>query len=249
MSASSVSVRTGIPYGASTPAGGAGRSVLEGAFALLAAVERAQGAGLTRLSSESGLPKATAHRLLEQLTALGAVERHAGGYRVGWRMFQLGQDWQPHPRLRSAAAEPARRLAELTGTAVGTAVLRRHRTLLVEWFPGSETAPTDRSPRPWYTAAGKACAATTPGHRLPPGPVPASWAQEAHDIRARGFAVDRGVLAPGAHCVAAPLYCAGDTPVAALFAVAGPAHRLERVADVVRRAGGCISARLRCERG
>ncbi|WP_075737184.1 IclR family transcriptional regulator [Streptomyces acidiscabies] len=242
---------TGISYGASTSTGGGGRGVLEGAFALLAAVERAQGAGLTRLSSESGLPKATAHRLLEQLTALGAVERHAGGYRVGWRMFQLGQDWQPHPGLRTAAAEPARRLAELTGTAVGTAVLRRHRTLLVEWFPGSEGAalstPTDRFPRPWYTAAGKACAATTPGHRLPPGPVPASWPREAQDIRARGFAVDRDVLAPGARCVAAPLYCGGGTPVAALFAVAGRAHRLERVAEVVRRTGGCISTRLRRE--
>lgn len=220
-----------------------GRSVLEGAFALLAAVERTPGAGLTRLSSESGLPKATAHRLLDQLAALGAVERHAGAYRLGWRMFQLGQDWQPHPRLRSAAAEPARRLAELTGTVVGTAVLRRNRTLLVDWFPGEKSSPVDRSPRPWYTAAGKACAAH-PGHALPPGPLPPSWPQEAREIRARGYALDRGVLAPGAHCVAAPLYCTAGTPVAALFAVTGPAHRLDRVADAVRRTGGHISGRL-----
>ncbi|MHC5902792.1 IclR family transcriptional regulator [Streptomyces sp. S6] len=246
MSGSSVSLRAGIEHGARTPADGAGRGVLEGAFALLAAVERAPGAGLTRLSAESGLPKATAHRLLEQLTALGAVERHSGGYRLGWRMFQLGQDWQPHPGLRAAAAEPACRLAELTGTVVGTAVLRRHQTLLIEWFPGNGRTPTDRSPRPWYTAAGKVCAAH-PGHPFPPGPVPASWPQEAREIRARGFALDRGVLAPGAHGVAAPLYCTGDTPVAALFAVAGPAHRLERVADAVRRTGAHISARLRRE--
>jgi DNA-binding IclR family transcriptional regulator len=220
--------------------------VLEGAFELLAAVERVEGAGLTRLSYESGLPKATAHRLLEQLAALGAVERYARGYRIGWRMFQFGQGWQPHPKLRSAAAVPARRLAELTGTAVGTAVLRRHRTLLIEWIPGegvSPPAPTDRSMWPWYTAAGKVCAAA-PGHRLPPGPVPDSWPQEAQAIRERGVAIDRGVLIPGMHCVAAPLYCAGDTPVAALFAVAGPAHRLERLADTVRRTGDAISARL-----
>jgi len=244
MSGSSVSVRVGIEHGLRVPAGGAGRSVLEGAFTLLAAVERAPGAGLTRLAGESGLPKATAHRLLEQLAALGAVERHAGGYRVGWRMFQLGHDWQPHPGLRSAVAEPARRLAELTGTTVGTAVLRRNRTLLLAWFPGEGASPADRSPRPWYTAAGKVCAAH-PGHPLPPGPVPASWPQEARDIRARGFAVDRDVLAPGAHCVAAPLYCTGDAPVAALFAVAGPGYRLDRVADAVRRTGGHVSARLR----
>ncbi|MET8976566.1 helix-turn-helix domain-containing protein [Streptomyces sp. NPDC004539] len=227
-------------------ADGAGRGVLEGAFALLAAVERLEGAGLTRLAGESGLPKTTAHRLLEQLAALGAVERHAGGYRIGWRMCRLGQDWQPHPELRTAAAGPARRLAALTGAAVGTAVLRGHRTLLVDWFPGEEESspvPADLSARPWYTAAGKVCAAA-PGHRFPPGPVPAAWAREAREIRARGFAVDRGVLTAGAHCVAAPLHCSGDTPVAALFAVVGPGHRLDRVADVVRRTGGCVSARL-----
>ncbi|GGS14076.1 IclR family transcriptional regulator [Streptomyces humidus] len=223
-----------------------GRSVLEGAFELLAAVERSRGAGLTRLASESGLPKATAYRLLEQLVGLGAVERFADGYRIGSRMFQLGNGWQPHPGLRSTAAGPARRLAEVTGAAVGIAVLRHDRTLLLHWTPGEAVtfpASRDRSAWPWFTAAGKVLAAA-PEYRFPPSAVPASWPREARAIRERGVAVDQGILMPGVCCVAAPLYAASRAPVAALFTAAGPARRPERLADVVRRTGAAISAGL-----
>ncbi|MEU9190561.1 helix-turn-helix domain-containing protein [Streptomyces sp. NPDC048484] len=228
----------------STHAGG--RSVLEGAFELLAAVERTRGAGLTRLSSESGLPKATTYRLLEQLIGLGAVERFADGYRIGSRMFQLGNGWQPHPKLRSTAAEPARRLAGVTGAAVGIAVLRHDRTLLLHWTPGEAVpfpASRNQSAWPWYTAAGKVLAAA-PEYRFPPSAMPASWRREARAIRERGVAVDQGILMPGVCCVAAPLYAVSSAPVAALFAATGPAHRPERLADVVRRTSRAISAGL-----
>ncbi|MFD9396221.1 IclR family transcriptional regulator [Streptomyces sp. NPDC060000] len=228
------------------PPGGGGRSVLAGAFELLAAVERTGGAGLTRLAAESGLPKATAHRLLEQLVGLGAVERDVDGYRIGSRMFQLGNGWQPHPRLLAAAAEPARRLAAVTGAAVGVAVLRCDRTLVLDWTPGEAMAfPAlrNRSAWPWYTAAGKVLAAA-PEYRFPPSVVPASWPREGRAIRERGVAVDRGVLTPGVCCVAAPLYDVSGAPVAALFAATGPAHRPERLADVVRRTSTAISAGL-----
>lgn len=255
---SSVRVRTGSEPGACGGTDGpaptsvrpsahaGGRSVLEGAFELLAAVERSRGAGLTRLSSESGLPKATAHRLLEQLVGLGAVERFVDGYRIGSRMFQLGNGWQPHPRLRSTAAEPARRLAEVTGAAVGIAVLRHDRTLLLHWTPGEAvTFPASRnqSAWPWYTAAGKVLAAT-PEYRFPPSAMPASWPREARAIRECGVAVDQGILMPGVCCVAAPLYDVSSAPVAALFTATGPAHRPERLADVVRRTSRAISAGL-----
>ncbi|MBQ0852321.1 helix-turn-helix domain-containing protein [Streptomyces sp. BH-SS-21] len=224
----------------------AGRSVLEGAFELLTAMERTRGAGLTRLSSESGLPKATAHRLLEQLIGLGAVERSADGYRIGSRMFQLGNRWQPHPGLRATAAEPARRLAAVTGAAVGIAVLRHDQTLVLDWASGETgayTALRSRSAWPWYTAAGKVLAAS-PEYRFPPSSVPASWPREGRAIRESGVAVDQGILTPGVCSVAASLYDASGTPVAALFAATAPAHRPERLADAVRRTSTAISARL-----
>ncbi|WP_157110519.1 helix-turn-helix domain-containing protein, partial [Nocardia anaemiae] len=72
-----------------------GRGVLEGAFALLEVLAHGNAMGLTRLASAAGLPKATAYRLLNQLVAEGAVQRLGGRYRIGPRVFRLGQTWQP----------------------------------------------------------------------------------------------------------------------------------------------------------
>ena len=51
-----------------------GRGVLEGAFALLEALrQHGDEAGVTELAVACGVPKSTAHRLLEQLVALDRV--------------------------------------------------------------------------------------------------------------------------------------------------------------------------------
>ncbi|QQM40577.1 helix-turn-helix domain-containing protein [Streptomyces liliifuscus] len=233
--------------GTGTPGVG-GRGVLEGAFALLEAVERATEAGLTALSSECGLPKTTAYRLLEQLVALGAVERRGTGYRMGHRMFRLGHSWQPYPGLRAAARGPARQLVRATGTTVGVAVLRSGRTMVLDWTPG-EAGEALGSLRegmtwPWFTAAGKVLVAQArPG--LPLGPLPTAWRQQAATIRDRGVAFDREELAEGVCCVAVPLYGAGHVPVAALCVLTDPAHHLERLGEVARGTGHAISAALR----
>ncbi|MEV6544011.1 helix-turn-helix domain-containing protein [Streptomyces sp. NPDC051665] len=224
-----------------------GRSVLEGAFALLEAVERAVEAGPTRLASDCGLPKTTAYRLLEQLADLGAVERCGGSYRVGPRMFRLGSAWQPHPRLRAAAREPMRRLAQVTGTTVGIAVLWKGETLMVEWCPEDARRPDPLETRmtwPWFTAAGKVLVATAaPAPLL--GPLPASWARDAEAIRERGAAFDREEVVTGVCCAAVPLLGVRGTPVAALCVLTDPAHHLERLAETARRTGRVISAGLR----
>ncbi|MFF3448768.1 IclR family transcriptional regulator [Streptomyces sp. NPDC002667] len=225
-----------------------GRSVLEGAFALLGALERAQVAGLTRLAADCGLPKTTAYRLLDQLAELGAVERCAGGYRVGPRLFRLGQRWQPHPGLRAAASESARRLAEVTGAMVGVNVLREGQTLVLDWTPGAPDGVRDQlrldAVWPWFTAAGKVLVAGA-HPRLPLGPQPAGWRREAAVIREDGVAFDREELVPGVCCVAVPLRGPGGRTVAALSVVTGAGRRLDRLADVVQRAGTTISAGLR----
>jgi DNA-binding IclR family transcriptional regulator len=225
-----------------------GRSVLEGAFGLLGALERAQVAGPTRLAADCGLPKTTAHRLLEQLEELGAVERCAGGYRVGPRLFRLGQRWQPHPGLRAATWESARRLAHVTGAMVGVNVLREGQTLVLDWTACAPDAVHDRLRHdvswPWSTAAGKVLVASArPG--LPLGPLPNSWQREAAVIREEGVAFDREELVAGVCCVAVPLKGPTGVTVAALSVVTDSAHRLDRLADVVQRAGRTISAGLR----
>lgn len=101
----------------------------EGIFAVLESLERSiEGLGLTALASASGLPKATTHRLLEQLVELGAVEQHCGQYRIGPRMFRLGQAWQPHQRLHHAGKRALRNLAFVTKASAMLSVLYDNKT-------------------------------------------------------------------------------------------------------------------------
>ncbi|MEU6254460.1 helix-turn-helix domain-containing protein [Streptomyces sp. NPDC047043] len=222
----------------------AGRSVLEGAFALLNALRQEEDAGVTRLASACGLPKTTAYRLLDQLAELGAVERSAGRYRIGPGMFRLGHGWQPYPGLRSAARRPLRRLATVTGMTVALAVLHQGQTLVLDWTTVADVAlPDDRQTWPWYTAAGKVLAASArPGPPL--GPLPRTWPEEAGRIRECGAAYDREEVLEGVCCAAVPIRAANGVPVAALSVLTDPDHRLERLADAARRAASAVAAGL-----
>ncbi|MDC0768751.1 IclR family transcriptional regulator [Streptomyces sp. HD] len=222
-----------------------GRSVLEGAFALLNAVQQDGGAGVTTLASACGLPKTTAYRLLDQLVELGAVERSAGRYRIGPGMFRLGHGWQPYPGLRSVAQRPLRRLAAATGMTVALAVLHQGQTLVLDRTTVADSLrpPDDRQTWPWYTAAGKVLVAwAQPG--LPLGPLPRNWPAEAGLIRECGAAYDREEVLEGVCCAAVPVYAADGVPVAALSVLTDPDHRLERLADTARRAASAITAEL-----
>ncbi|MFK0154473.1 IclR family transcriptional regulator [Streptomyces sp. NPDC090499] len=239
--------QTVSPAGPGGPlAGAAGRGVLEGAFALLHALQEEQGAGVTALAEVCGLPKTTAYRLLDQLAELGAVERSAGRYRIGPGMFRLGNGWQPYPGLRPAAARPLRRLAAVTGATAALAVLHRGQTLVLDWTAPADAAcplPDDRTVWPWYTAAGKVLAAWgRPGPA--PGPPPRDWPREAARIRESGAAYDREEVLAGVCCAAVPVAVAGGVPVAALCVLTGPGHHLERLADTARRAASAVTAGL-----
>ncbi|SDY33674.1 IclR helix-turn-helix domain-containing protein [Amycolatopsis xylanica] len=99
------------------------RSVLEGAFTLLDALVRHRGeAGLTQLADSCSIPKATAHRLLDQLTELEVVQRSENRYRIGVQAFRLGQWWQPYPRLLDLARHRLRLLATTTRASAVLAV-------------------------------------------------------------------------------------------------------------------------------
>lgn len=209
-----------------------GRGVLESAFALLGALEQTGAAGVTRLAAECGLPKTTAHRLLEQLSSLGAVERSRGGYSIGARVFQLGHSWQPYRALRSAVREPMRRLAVATGVTVTVNVLRDGADMIVDCVPGRDglAVPLDSGGMwPWLTASGKTLVAgVDPGRggfggdfsgraADPSGkaPLPASWRREAAAIRDRGVAFDREEVVAGICCAAVPLHGGPGAPAAA----------------------------------
>jgi IclR family transcriptional regulator, acetate operon repressor len=92
-------------------------SVLGKSFTLLNALaDHSDGVGLTWIAHSCGIPKTTTHRLLGQLEALGVVVRSEGRYRVGSRIFRIGQAWEPYPHLLTAVRRPLNELAATTRT-------------------------------------------------------------------------------------------------------------------------------------
>ncbi|MEU1403760.1 helix-turn-helix domain-containing protein [Streptomyces sp. NPDC005728] len=204
-----------------------GRSVLEGAFLLLEELARSGESGLTQLASRTDLSKATAHRLLDQLVALGAVHRHAGRYRMGSRAFRFGQAWQPAPLLRSAAAHPLRGLAAACRGSVSMSVRESDGVLVVGGMHGEAD---DVFP-------------LRAGVVLPPASAAETVINGAHkDEVAYDYAAVRAPLC----CVAAPVRTPAGAIVAAVAVVVlkENRHLLPSLAEATRRTADLVSANL-----
>lgn len=181
-----------------------GRSVLEGAFALLevlAAADAGAGLGLTEAAQRAGLPKSTAHRMLEQMCEIGAVERLFRGYVVGPLAGRLVQGrGRLHARIRAAVGRPAIRLAKLTRADVVVCVLAGSEVVVVAAVSGHSA----RVP------------AVSPGTMLP------------------SSAAVAGVLLGGAaRGAAAAIRCPEGRAVAAIGLLATPANDLQLMRQLV----------------
>ncbi|MER6379146.1 IclR family transcriptional regulator [Streptomyces sp. NPDC001118] len=222
-----------------------GRPVLDGAFALLEALAaHDEDLGLTRLAEHAGLPKTTAHRLLDQLVTLGAVQRRAGRYRVGSLTFRLGQAWQPAQLLRTATAQPLRRLTlEFAHVGLSVAVPDGGGPLLVAGIRGEvDELFTLRAGAvlPPGTAAEVLFAPAAP----PPGQSGRAWSRRVVLARDRGVAYDHEECVPGLFCVAAPVRGPSGNVVAAINATVFDPRRLTPLADALRRAAAMAGTNL-----
>ncbi len=84
---------------------GARRSVLGRVDCVIGAFDRADGAlTLHELTERTGLPKSTVHRMVDQLVAIGWIEREVSGYRIGMRLFEIGGLASRRSRLSDLAA-------------------------------------------------------------------------------------------------------------------------------------------------
>ncbi|WP_083471731.1 IclR family transcriptional regulator [Kibdelosporangium phytohabitans] len=235
--------------GSGSKSGQHGRRVLEGAFLVLEEVARAGEAGLTQLAATTGLPKATVHRLLLQLAELGAVRREAGRYRVGARVFRLGQAWDPVPALRAASRQPLRQLAAVTGQAsVGLSVQEAERSTLISCRRGEldEILPWRVGTLlPHGCAVDIVSATCTPGVPPPDGYSAAAWKRVVSRAFDQGMAFDYTKSGPwGACCMGAPIHAPSGRVVAALALAVLDERRLAALAPAVRRFAGMITANL-----
>jgi DNA-binding IclR family transcriptional regulator len=208
---------------------------------------------LAQIVRRTGLPRSSAHRMLERLVALRWLRRSGRDYELGMRLVELGSLAVHQDRLHRAAAPLLHELHRATGLVVHLAVLDGPDVVYLEKIGDRMTAaiPTrvgGRQPA-HCTAVGKALLAySQQAGAQQTDPVdltarrtkysictPAALTQELTKVRSHGVAFDREESLAGFNCVAAPIGNPGEAVAA--VSVCGPANRMaldQRLAGPVR---------------
>lgn len=198
---------------------------------------------LQDIVDRSGLPRSTAHRILDQLVRLRWLDHRGGDYGLGMRALELGGLAVAHNSLREATAPLLHDLHVRTGVTVHLHVLDRLDVVCLDKLSGRSGAslPTrvgGRTPA-HATASGKAILAWTDPRQVDatfrgklvsrtPRTLPTMEAleQELAKVRARGgLAYDREESSPGVACVAAPLR--GSARAVAAVSLSGDVSRMD----------------------
>jgi len=201
---------------------------------------------LSDLAARTGIPRATAFRLLSTLESSGFVRKAGGEYHLGVKCFVLGNIVAADLDLEDVAHPHLVALRDTTRETTHLAILDDWQVVYLERLPSPHPVGFMRSRvgailPAFCTALGK----TLLSHR--PEPDVAKWAasqkfrsmtphtitsakrllKELRDVRARGYAVDEEEHELGVRCVAAPVRNHHGEVVAAI-SVAGPSDRLPR---------------------
>ncbi|MGH3637223.1 IclR family transcriptional regulator [Mycobacterium sp.] len=207
---------------------------------------------LAQVVRRTGLPRSSAHRMLERLVQLRWLRRQGRDYELGMRLMELGSAAVHQDRLHRAALPLLHELHRATGLVVHLAVLDGTDVVYLEKIAGgfgAEIPSRVGGRQPAHcTAVGKALLAFSDQSRLAGFDTDllarktkysiatrSQLAGELTAIRARGFAYERAESVAGFGCVAAPI---GDDaePIAAV-SVCGPVDRMafdHRLAGPVR---------------
>ena len=225
--------------------------------------------GPTGVAQRLGVAKSTACRMLAALASGGMLERSPSGrYRLGLRMFEMGQMAVDRLMLRDVALPVLGELREVLRETAQLALPVGADVLYVDRLESSGAGTmfhTElyRRGAGHSSSAGKAIAAVNPQmaraildrglvRRTPFTIVdPARYAQVLRQVRADGYAASRDEHTMGMSSIAAPVVLTrGDRQVAvAAISVVGPTPRVlgtRKVAVVqsVRRAAAAVSATL-----
>ena len=201
---------------------------------------------LAELAARTGIPRATAFRLLSTLEEAGFVVKESGDYRLGVKCFVLGNIAAADFDLRQVAQTHLSALRDDTGETTHLAILDHWQVVYLERLPSPKPVGFMRS-RPgailpaYCTGFGKVLLAHRPEKDV------AQWAaaqtfkawtpqtitsrkrliEELRTTRARGYAIDEQEHEHGVRCIAAPVRNHQGDVVAAI-SVAGPAERMPR---------------------
>jgi DNA-binding IclR family transcriptional regulator len=222
---------------------------------------------LAQISTATGLPRATVHRILGALKEIGFVEQDAkgGGYMLGIGLYELGSLSLANMDLHREAQPFVDQLARQCSASVHLGVFNGHAVVLIERGEADEprkrlSARLETAPI-HCTGIGKAVGAFLPEEVV--GRVAAeglqgytphtitAWAalqREYAKIRKRGHAFDNEELQLFVRCVAAPIRNASGRVFAGI-SISGPADRMtselqQQLAPIVVDTAEAISRHL-----
>lgn len=223
--------------------------------------------GVSEIARRCGLPKSSVQRMLKALHGAKLLERDGTSYRLGLKLFELGQHVPRQRDLREAARPFMADLQEATGHSVHFAVLDGDCVVYLEVLhsPNAPPLPTRMGGR-WPahgTGIGKAILAfsdqTVLDRILAAGlprlsertiVTPGLFTAELTRIRERGVSFDLEESRAGVACVASPVFGLGGHVVAGI-SVSGWHTRinLDHSAAAVRTAALSLSRYLSMQAG
>ncbi|GGH48871.1 IclR family transcriptional regulator [Microbacterium album] len=216
---------------------------------------------LSEISRHSGLPIATTYRIVERLTAWGALEREPGGrYHIGLRLWEVSTLAPRSMALQRVARPFMHDLYEITHYSVHLAIKEGLEVVFVERFQSPHQVlhrgrVGGRLPM-YHSATGKVLLAYAPPEEreetlraladaedgLPPLDEVRNVLAHVH---ARGYATSSPELNPDYMAVAAPIVAPGGAVIASLSLVVKAGDTAERDAlHLVRVAAGGITRAL-----
>ncbi|WP_432478268.1 IclR family transcriptional regulator [Nocardioides sp. GXQ0305] len=224
-----------------------GATVVSRALSLLFAFdERHPRLTLTQVAERAGLPLPTAHRLVGELVAGGAlVKRPDGDYVVGRRLWRVGLLAPAETGLREVAAPFLNDLHAATRATLHLAVRDRHEVLYLERLSGRTSVPvvsTVGTRLPMHTTGvGKVMLAHAPDDvveqvlanltRVTPYSVtsPGRLQEQLAAVRRDGYATTVEEMTLGACSVAVPIRAGGSQgPVVAALGIVVPSLKRGR---------------------
>jgi DNA-binding IclR family transcriptional regulator len=220
---------------------------LRKAFAILECLNFARdGLIASEVARRTGIPSATAHRILKEMTGLGYLrcDRHTCRYSIGFGLTLFGNKrlivqrivHRARPILRSLARQS--RLSAYLGSLEGTQVIIEDRVEYAQ--PGTSSHPVGTHLDGHAHSLGKALLALLPRREIVARyQAPAMQTHSRNTIREtdlllknlsevtkQGYACDDEELAPGIRSIAIALVNPRGRAMCAI-ALEGPAHRLK----------------------
>ncbi len=222
---------------------------------------------LADIGQRTGFPKSTAHRLLAAMREAGLLDqdRERDRYRLGMKLFELGNIVLANMELHREARPFVDALTRQSGQAVHLAVFDGQRALVIHRADaspekGQPTAMIEQAPV-HCTSVGKVILAyqseATVERVIAAGLArftdstitdPRVLREQLNEIRGRGYAIDEGEHQPGLRCVGAPIRDQSGRVVAAI-SITGPFWRLPQseidgLAKVAMHSANAISLAL-----